>query len=180
MARSNSAPAGHEFFEQAPPDDAAPPSPPPPPPSSPFLLHSPILVQQAHTKIQNMFQRPDSASSRYYKKRGSYHSTDTSSDNDTTATDNKLVAVKIFSKSVLKRKRTMERDRETRKTVVKTALEKVEREIALDEETGAPESGGILRGDRFARLGYDVFGKCTVMSSLLVCTFVGVGVSCRL
>ena len=42
-----------------------------------------------------------------------------------------LVAVKVFSKSVLKRMRTLERDSATRKVEVHTALEKVEREIAL-------------------------------------------------
>ena len=42
-----------------------------------------------------------------------------------------LVAVKIFSKSLLKRMRTMERDSTTRKMQVRTALERVEREVAL-------------------------------------------------
>ena len=45
--------------------------------------------------------------------------------------DGDLVAVKIFSKSLLKRMRTMERDSSTRKMKVRTALETVEREVAL-------------------------------------------------
>lgn len=45
--------------------------------------------------------------------------------------DGELVAVKIFSKSLLKRMRTMERDSTTRRMQVRTALERVEREVAL-------------------------------------------------
>jgi len=45
--------------------------------------------------------------------------------------DGEIVAVKIFSKSLLKRMRTMERDSSTRKMQVRTALERVEREVAL-------------------------------------------------
>lgn len=51
------------------------------------------------------------------------------------ATDNgendQLVAVKIFSKSNLKKRRTFERDKTTNRVRVKTALEQVQREIAL-------------------------------------------------
>ena len=49
-----------------------------------------------------------------------------------------LVAVKIFQKSVLKRKRTMERDKETRKMYVKTAYDNVEREVALMKKLAHP------------------------------------------
>jgi serine/threonine protein kinase len=49
-----------------------------------------------------------------------------------------LVAVKIFQKSVLKRKRTMERDKDTHKMFVKTALDKVEREVALMKKLAHP------------------------------------------
>lgn len=45
--------------------------------------------------------------------------------------DEQLVAVKIFRKSILKKMRTMERNKETRKVQVKTALMRVEREIAI-------------------------------------------------
>jgi serine/threonine protein kinase len=49
-----------------------------------------------------------------------------------------LVAVKIFQKSVLKRKRTMERDTETRKMYVKTAYDQVEHEVALMKKLAHP------------------------------------------
>lgn len=49
-----------------------------------------------------------------------------------------LVAVKIFQKSVLKRKRTMERDKDTHKMYVKTAYDKVEREVALMKKLAHP------------------------------------------
>lgn len=49
-----------------------------------------------------------------------------------------LVAVKMFEKSRLKRIRTMERNKETGRMQVKTALEKVEREIALMKKLSHP------------------------------------------
>lgn len=49
-----------------------------------------------------------------------------------------LVAVKILNKSILKRKRTMERDKGTRRIKVKTALQQVEREIALMKKLSHP------------------------------------------
>lgn len=52
--------------------------------------------------------------------------------------DEDLVAVKIFSKSILKRRRTMERDRKSRKVRVKTAMQLVEREIALMKKLSHP------------------------------------------
>jgi serine/threonine protein kinase len=52
--------------------------------------------------------------------------------------DQNLVAVKIFSKSLLKRKRHMERNKETRRVQVKTALDQVEREIALMKKLSHP------------------------------------------
>lgn len=55
-------------------------------------------------------------------------------DND----DEELVAVKLFSKSILKRKRTMERDKSTNKVKVRTALQQVEREIALMKKLSHP------------------------------------------
>jgi [calcium/calmodulin-dependent protein kinase] kinase len=45
--------------------------------------------------------------------------------------ESELVAVKVFSKSLLKRMRTLEKNSETNKVQVKTALENVEREIAI-------------------------------------------------
>lgn len=52
--------------------------------------------------------------------------------------DEQLVAVKIFSKSILKRQRTMERDKSTKRVKVRTALEQVEREIALMKKLAHP------------------------------------------
>ena len=49
-----------------------------------------------------------------------------------------LYAVKIFHKSLLKKIRTMERDKETRKMKVHTALEQVEKEIALMKKMHHP------------------------------------------
>jgi serine/threonine protein kinase len=56
-----------------------------------------------------------------------------------------LVAVKIFSKSLLKRKRHMERNRETRRVQVKTALDQVEREIALMRSCRIPTWSTLSR-----------------------------------
>lgn len=58
--------------------------------------------------------------------------------------DNELVAVKIFNKSLLKRKRTMERNKETKKVQIKTALEQVEREIALMKKLSHPNLVGFF------------------------------------
>jgi [calcium/calmodulin-dependent protein kinase] kinase len=52
--------------------------------------------------------------------------------------EEQLVAVKIFSKSILKRRRTMERDKATHRVKVKTALQQVEREIALMKKLSHP------------------------------------------
>jgi serine/threonine protein kinase len=52
--------------------------------------------------------------------------------------DEQLVAVKIFSKSILKRKRTMERDKSTKRVKIKTAWQQVEREIALMKKLSHP------------------------------------------
>jgi serine/threonine protein kinase len=52
--------------------------------------------------------------------------------------DEHLVAVKIFQKSVLRRMRTMERNKETRRVQIKTALEAVEREVALMKKLSHP------------------------------------------
>ena len=54
------------------------------------------------------------------------------------AENEQLVAVKIFQKSILKRIRTMERNKQTRQVQVKTALERVEREIALMKKLQHP------------------------------------------
>eukprot|EP00531_Pseudo-nitzschia_arenysensis_P014922 CAMPEP_0116118300 /NCGR_PEP_ID=MMETSP0329-20121206/2029_1 /TAXON_ID=697910 /ORGANISM="Pseudo-nitzschia arenysensis, Strain B593" /LENGTH=642 /DNA_ID=CAMNT_0003611915 /DNA_START=13 /DNA_END=1941 /DNA_ORIENTATION=- len=53
-------------------------------------------------------------------------------------TNDQLVAVKIFSKSNLKRRRTIERDKSTNRMKVKTALQQVQREIALMKKLTHP------------------------------------------
>ena len=57
---------------------------------------------------------------------------------DDEESDEQLVAVKIFQKSILKRMRTMERNKETRRVQIKTALEQVEREIAIMKKLSHP------------------------------------------
>ncbi len=52
--------------------------------------------------------------------------------------NDQLVAVKIFSKSNLKRRRTITRDKTTNRVKVKTALQQVEREIALMKKLEHP------------------------------------------
>ena len=52
--------------------------------------------------------------------------------------NDQLVAVKILSKANLKRRRTIERDKSTRRVKVKTALQQVEREIALMKKLSHP------------------------------------------
>lgn len=59
-------------------------------------------------------------------------------DNNNNNHQNQLVAVKIFSKSNLKRRRTITRDKATKKIQVKTALQQVEREIALMKKLSHP------------------------------------------
>lgn len=60
------------------------------------------------------------------------------SDEDDNNDEGELVAVKIFSKSLLKRRRTMERDKKSRRVRIKTGLEQVEREIALMKKLSHP------------------------------------------
>ena len=55
-----------------------------------------------------------------------------------------LVAVKIFNKSLLKRMRTMERDKATNRMQIKTAYEKVEREIALMKKFSHPNLVALI------------------------------------
>lgn len=67
------------------------------------------------------------------------HSNDSNCETDNGAEyHDELVAVKIFQKSILKRIRTMHRNKKTRRVEIKTALEKVEREIALMKKLSHP------------------------------------------
>ena len=58
--------------------------------------------------------------------------------NNNNSVDQDLVAVKIFHKSILKRKRILARDPETHKVKVRTALDTVQREIALMKKLSHP------------------------------------------
>jgi serine/threonine protein kinase len=59
-------------------------------------------------------------------------------EDDEDSCKNDLVAIKIYHKSLLKTMRTMERDKDTRKMKVHTALEQVEKEIALMKKMHHP------------------------------------------
>jgi serine/threonine protein kinase len=63
---------------------------------------------------------------------------DDENDSEDEKSNSDLVAVKIFHKSFLNRQRTMERNATTRKMQIKTALMKVEREIALMKKLSHP------------------------------------------
>lgn len=135
MARSNSAPVGDDFFRMDPPPDAAT--------AAAAVPHSP-MVQKAHYTFNALFARSDSMRNngsgggvgrRSWSRKSSANS---NGSDEAKEQDEQLVAVKIFRKSVLKRRRTMERDKDTRKMLVKTALEKVEREIALMKKLAHP------------------------------------------
>ena len=137
-SRSNSAPAGHEFFQTTPAGSSSDPRDECGGNSSPPF--SPI-VQQAQSRFNSIFRADSGLGSgsgsgrRISWNRKSSVNSDNNSDDEE---QDQLVAVKIFRKSVLKRKRTMERDKETRRVLVKTALEKVEREIALMKKLAHP------------------------------------------
>jgi serine/threonine protein kinase len=64
-------------------------------------------------------------------------------DHDDDDSREQLVAVKIFSKSILKRRRTMERDKKSHRVKVRTALQQVEREIALMKKLSHPNLVGL-------------------------------------
>jgi serine/threonine protein kinase len=102
---------------------------------------------------EDFFKKSEQEKSHYGKKTASTHSNQQNTKMhrslsarggfDEDDTDEELVAVKIFNKSLLKRKRTMERNKETRKVQVKTALEQVEREIALMKKLSHPNLVGF-------------------------------------
>jgi serine/threonine protein kinase len=59
-------------------------------------------------------------------------------DSDEETDNDQLVAVKIFSKSNLKRRRTIERDKNTKSVKIKNAYQQVQREIALMKKLSHP------------------------------------------
>lgn len=88
---------------------------------------------------RNRYRRPAVNSSGFHLFRS--RSRDSIRENlfdDSYNDDDQLVAVKIFSKSNLKRRRTIERDKSTNRVKVKTALQQVEREIALMKKLSHP------------------------------------------
>lgn len=94
---------------------------------------------ETRNSVRTDYKRSISSSSRFGLFRSQsrdcvndHNETTENSDND------QLVAVKIFSKSNLKRRRTIERDKSTNRVKVKTALQQVEREIALMKKLSHP------------------------------------------
>ena len=112
VSRSHSAPSGDDFFQMTPAELTA-------------TEHHKNPIKVATETIQSLL-RSTSNISMYEEK---------SSDKEE---QDEFVAIKIFNKSVLKRKRTIERNRETRRVLVKTALDQVEREIALMKKLSHP------------------------------------------
>lgn len=114
IERSNSAPSGDDFFQ----------------------------MSEVENSIYNLNKRQSmrrpSAIARSASLQGRRYSVGSETDDGSSECDYELVAVKIFQKSVLKRKRTMERDKETHKMHIKTALDKVEREVALMKKLAHP------------------------------------------
>lgn len=130
IERSVSAPAGDDFFHMTEEDRA-------------IYGKRPMLRQ--HTSMGGNWnynaQNPGNNSRQIRRGVTRSHSHDDSSSYDWQSSleeDEQLVAVKIFQKSILKRMRTMERNKETHRVQVKTALEKVEREIALMKKLSHP------------------------------------------
>lgn len=121
VERSNSAPAGDDFFQL----HKTIPAP------SPSLWTTTAPKESSDHLQHHRFLRNASLRGRSLSHDDSERDLD---DDD----NEELVAVKIFQKSILKRMRTMERSKESRKIQVKTALEKVEREIALMKKLSHP------------------------------------------
>jgi serine/threonine protein kinase len=128
MERSSSAPAGDDFFKI--PDHEM---------SIYGKKPSTTVASSTHTSSPSS----SSAGFRNKHKIRMHRSVSARGSFDDDETDEQLVAVKIFQKSILKRIRTMERNKETRKVQVKTALEQVEREIALMKKLSHPNLVGF-------------------------------------
>jgi len=126
MTRSASAPAGDDFFT---------------------LTNDELSIYGKKDLAKMDTRRRLASASRHPSRHGSPYSDDEydlEERDDSWAEEyhlednEQLVAVKIFQKSILKRMRTMERNKETNRVQVKTALEKVEREIALMKKLSHP------------------------------------------
>lgn len=148
----------------------APPPPPPqsPPPEGNSSMTIPVITPPAPAPVQPSLSRQSSsrisnlvgefghrliraASSRLaiFTDKNSFSDNDNDSHSSSSELDlhnekGELVAVKICNKSILKRMRTYDRDSTTRKLSVHTALEKVEREIALMKMMRHPNLVSLL------------------------------------
>jgi [calcium/calmodulin-dependent protein kinase] kinase len=109
-AKTKSAPAGDAFFQMT---------------SEEMKIYG---KKQLHHESPSRLQT--------WLKRRVPHSDDV--DDEEEEEDRDLVAVKIFQKSILKRKRTLARDQKTHRVKVHTALDQVEREIALMKKLSHP------------------------------------------
>jgi serine/threonine protein kinase len=125
MERSSSAPSGDDFFKISESEKSI------------YGKKSTKTVASTHTNTASPGYRNQQKIKmhRSVSARGSFDEEDT---------DEQLVAVKIYNKSILKRIRTMERNKETKKVQVKTALEQVEREIALMKKLSHPNLVGFF------------------------------------
>lgn len=122
MSKSKSAPDDSDFFKN---EDSSGTNAS----ASPWVLpSSPLPVR---------FVTPSHKTPSVVSKLGLFIQSRVSFDNDDDD-EEELVAVKLFNKSILKRRRTMERDKKSRRVRVKTALQQVEREIALMKKLSHP------------------------------------------
>lgn len=91
------------------------------------------IFRQQHPPPERRHKSPSVVS-----KLGLFIQSRVSFEHDDDDDEEELVAVKIFNKSILKRRRTMERDKKSKRVRIKTALEQVEREIALMKKLSHP------------------------------------------
>ena len=98
-------------------------------PNQSFVYNIPLFIGNfGHTLVRAIFSKVSSVG---YSWSSSFQKNNLDTERNNVSKDEDLVAVKIFSKSILKKMRTIERDNKSRKVHVHTAFEKVEREIAL-------------------------------------------------
>jgi serine/threonine protein kinase len=90
-----------------------------------------------HRRRHHAHDKKNNSDSRVTFDDDDQHDDDDDDDDDAEPRE-QLVAVKIFRKSILKRMRTMERNKETRRMQVRTALQQVEREIAVMKKLSHP------------------------------------------
>ena len=126
LAKSKSAPGNSDFFDWSVEDETSPPTTPTDAVRSRAgAVGSNSRPQKSPSVVGNLglFIRSRSSLVQHHEGEDDLE---------------QLVAVKLFNKSILKRRRTMERDKSTRRVKIKTALEQVEREIALMKKLSHP------------------------------------------